>query len=337
MAYKLLIISSLLIAASQPVLADSPHDRGKAFVSPKHALKMPKGWESKPVEYDKKIKDADLVVSFGQQTYPALHRLVEQYGKQNNMKIVIQSGTCGVSAGKLLRKTVDSGTFCCPPGEKDRLPGLEFHTIAISSLAIFVNKQNPVDAISHQEARKIFQGKIRNWKELESGKSFDNTIRPHARLHCKKRPGHWTLLLKDQAQFSPILKEIGVIPDLVAKVGQVDESVSIETPFMIDSYKKGEIKMLKIDGHVPTDTDYVASGNYPFYRTYNMTTWSEAGKQRDKTLQLISFLRDHIEKNYTQYSLVPISKLKKAGWKFRENELVGEPTGKNLAFIPPQH
>jgi len=337
MNVKHLLAYTILVLSSQAATAEKMLHKGEAFTRPGQTLKMPKGWESRAVRYDPKITDADLIISFGQQTYPAMHKLVEEYARKHNMKIVIQSGTCGVSAGKLLRKSLDSGTFCCPPGSRDRLPGLEFHTIAISALAIFVNKDNPVDAISTDQARQIFQGKIRNWQELASGNSFDNTIRPHARLHCKKRPGHWTLLLKNQELFSPILKEVGVIPDLVAKVGQVVESVSIETPYMINSYKKGPVKMLHIDGHAPTDIEYVASGQYPFYRTYSMTTWNNSGTQRDKTIQLITFLRDHIEKHYQQYSMVPISKLKNAGWKFRENELIAEPNGKKLAFIPPQH
>lgn len=337
MEHKYLIISTLLIAASQSVLAGSAPTRGESFTSPKQTLKMPKGWESKSIDYGKKIKNADLVISFGQQTYPALHKLVEQFARDNKLKIVIQSGTCGVSAGKLLRKSLDSGTFCCPPGAKDRLPGLEFHTIAISALAVFVNAKNPVNAITTKQARRIFQGKIRNWSEVDTSKKFNNTIRPQARLHCKKRPGHWTLLLKTQEQFSPILKEVGVIPDLVAKVGQLEDAVSIETPFMINSFKKGQVKMLKIDGHAPTEADYVASGKYPFYRTYSLTTWAKAGTQRDRTIKLISFLRSHIENNYQRYSMVPISKLKAAGWKFKDGELIAEPNGKKLAFVPPRH
>lgn len=337
MDYKLLMISILLTISTQPLWANTKNAKGDPFTNPAMQLKMPAGWNTQPIKYGKEAKGADLVISFGQQTYPALHKLVEQYGKDHHMKIVIQSGTCGISAGKLLRKSLDSGTFCCPPGTKDRLPGLEFHTLAISALSVFVNAKNPVDNITTNEARRIFRGKIRNWSELKSGKSFDNPIRPHARLHCKKRPGHWTLLLKNQESFSPILKEVGVIPDLVAKVGQLEDSVSIETPFMINTYMKKPVKMLKIDSHAPTDIDYVASGKYPFYRTYSMTTWSHGDKQKQETLKLIRFLRKHIEKNYQQYAMVPVSKLKKAGWKFQGDELVAEPNGKKLAFYPPQH
>ncbi len=337
MEHKHFIMSFLLFLTMQPLMADTQNAKGKAFTNPEKQLKMPAGWDAKPIKYSDKIKDVDLVISFGQQTYPALHKLVEQYARDNKINIVIQSGTCGVSAGKLLRKSLDSGTFCCPPDSKDRLPGLEFHTLAISALAVFVNAKNPIDVITTDEARRVFQGKIRNWSELASGKPFENTIRPHARLHCKKRPGHWTLLLKSQEQFSPILKEVGVIPDLVAKVGQLDDAISIETPYMINLYKKDPVKMLKIDGFSPKDIDYVASGKYPFYRTYSMTTWSKGGKQKQLTNKLIKFLRSHIEENFHTYAMVPISKLKKAGWKFKGDELVAEPNGKKLAFYPPQN
>lgn len=332
-----LFTTVLMLLLATTSLADTEKLRGQAFSSPEAHLKMPAGWDTQPVKYPDKIKDADLVISFGQQTYPALHKLVMQYAKDNNIKIVIQSGTCGVSAGKILRKTLDSGTFCCPPSKRDRLPGLEFHTLAISALSVFVNQNNPVNSISKDEARKIFQGKIRKWSELSEAKSFDSTVRPHIRLHCKKRPGHWTLMIKNQEQFSPILKEVGVIPDLVAKVGQLEDSVSLETPYMINLYKKGPVKMLKIDGHSPTDINHVATGKYPFYRTYSMTTWSQGGKQKQNVMKLIKHLRNHIEQNYQKYSMVPVSKLKKAGWKFRGDELIAEPNGKNLAYYPPQH
>lgn len=317
--------------------ASSSDLRGTPFTKPGQTIKMPAGWEKREIKYAKKIKNADLVISFGQQTHPALHKITTKYAEENNLNIVIQSGTCGVSAGKLLRKAIDAGTFCCPPSAKDRLPGLEFHTIAISGLAVFVNDANPIDAISTHQARRMFQGKHRHWKDVSGDKHLAGKIQPQARLHCKKRPGHWTLLLKNQEKFSPTLKEVGVIPDLVAKVGQLDNAVSIETPYMIKTYKKGPVKMLNIDGHKPTDLDYVAAGKYPFYRTYSITTWNNGGKQKTTALKLIAFLQQYIAKHASELSMVPVSKLKQAGWKFKGNELIGEPDGSTLAAIPPEH
>ena len=45
---------------------------------------------------------------------------------------------------------------------------------------------------------------------------------------------------------------------------------------------------------------------------------------------MIDYLRDHIENNYTKYNFVPVSKLKKAGWGFKINELISEPAGGKL-------
>ncbi len=310
--------------------------RGNSFSDPHKLMAMPEGWASQATAYEKGLEDADLVVSFGQQTYPALHEEVERYAKQHGLKIVIQSGTCGISAGKLLHKNIDSGAFCCPPGETDRLPGLEYHTIAISAIAVFVNSKNPQDNVSTAEAQEIFHGKIRNWNDLAPKQSLNEPIATEARLHCKARPGHWTLLLSKQELFSPTLKEVGVIPDLVAKVGQEQNAVSIETPFMINTYSKpGTVKMLTLDGHAPTETSYVASGKYPFYRTYSLTTWGQGKAKREQTMQLITHLQNYIEQNHQRYGMVPVSMLKAAGWKFRGDELIGEPTGQSLALLPP--
>ncbi|MDH5183649.1 MAG: substrate-binding domain-containing protein [Gammaproteobacteria bacterium] len=330
----LLLLGLSLLSTSIIAQASTSSWCGNSFTDPAHSMQMPADWEKLPMNYPKSARDADLVISFGQQTYPALKPLVEQYARQHNLNIVIQSGTCGISAGKLLRKNIDTGAFCCPAGKSDRLPGLEFHTIAISPLAVIVHKDNPLNNLSLDQARRVFKGKLQKWSELDSRADANKDIITVARLHCKKRPGHWTLLLKDQEHFTPKLKEIGVIPDLIAKVGQTPLSISIETPFMVMLYDKSKtVKQLTLDGHAPSETDYIASGQYPFYRTYNLTTWSNGGNKRDISLALISYLQKHIEENYALYGFVPASKLRENGWQFKGNELIAEPTGKRLSQV----
>jgi len=312
-----------------------PNWCGSSFSQGASSLPMSPGWQAQPVSYPAKLADADLVVSFGQQTFPALKQVVADYAKAHKMKIVVQSGTCGISAGKLLRKKVDSGAFCCPPADNDRLPGLEFHTIAISPIAIIVNRNNPLGGISTADAREVFKGRIGNWSQLTGG-SWDHDILTVGRLHCKGRPGHWTLLLKKQELFSPRLTEVGVIPDLIAKVGQEPYAISLETPFMMNEYdRRKQVKALEIDGHAVTDTDYIASGRYPFYRTYNLTTWAAGGEKREKTLALIQYLRNYIEQHYTDYGFVPVSRLRAAGWQFKGDELIAEPDSDQLVHLPP--
>lgn len=302
-------------------------DDGLHFSSHKETINMPDSWLNQPVTYDAKDKNADIVVSLGQQTYPALHEAIRQYARENKINIVIHQGSCGISAGRLMRKKVDVAAFCCPPGKTDRLPGLKFHTIAIAPIALITNRDNPLQNITLEQARDVFRGKHKKWSELvASNNDFGAMhISPVGRLHCKVRPGHWRTLLDDENKFSPSLFEVGVIPDMLAQVKNKRQSIGYETPYMIKYNKlQQHIKTLSINGYSPHDPASLLNGKYPFYRTYSLTTWSN--KQNNKLAQpLVDFVVEYIEKHHEKFEFVPRSMLVKAGWKFSGTELVGTP------------
>ena len=104
----------------------SHHSHAAKFSDPAITAPVPDDWESKPIQHQDKYPDADLVISLGQQTHPLFYDLIGDYAKANNLKIVVVEGTCGITSGRLLKKNVDVGAFCCPPGKNDRLPGLKF-------------------------------------------------------------------------------------------------------------------------------------------------------------------------------------------------------------------
>ncbi len=306
--------------------------RAASFSDPAIHAPVPKDWQSKSVTYNDKNKNADLVVALGQQSHPIFHKLIPEYAKKNGLKIVVKNGTCGITAGRLLRKTVDVGAYCCPPGKNDRLPGLKFHSLGISAIALIVHPDNPLSNVTTQQARDIFQGKIARWSEVNADHSskMKALIKPVGRLHCKIRPGHWRLMLKNDDKFSPRLFEVGVIPDMISQVANNPSAIGWEVPLMTTHHqKKGLVKMLKIDGHKPTDLEYLKSGKYPLYRSYSLTTWKKDNKTNKHALKLVRYLQEHIEKIYVGIAYVPPSELKKAGWKFLGDELIGEPvTGK---------
>lgn len=319
-------ISSLLVQMPLSVYAENLS--GPEFSNPAELAVVSKDWATKKIQYDKKAQDADLVIALGQQTHPMFKDLVKEYAKNNNLKIHVTPGTCGITAGKLLRKKVDLGALCCPPGKTDRLPGLKFHSLGISPIALIVHPDNPIKNVTSKQARQIFQGHISHWNELS--KNNMNTgkqlIQPVGRLHCKIRPGHWRGLLKNEDLFSSNLTEVGVIADMISKIGRNSRSIGYEVPLMVSYHKaKGDVRMIKIDGHSPSDTKHVLSGKYPLYRTYHLTTWENDRKATRHAHKLIAYLRENVEKNYSEYGFIPPSKLKKAGWKFKENELIGEP------------
>lgn len=230
-----------------------------------------------------------------------------------------------MSSGMLSKKSIDIGGFCCAPGMTDRLPGLRFHTVGIASVALIVHPDNPVANISLEEARRIFMGELYRWSELnESGEN--QPIQPIGRLHCKLRPGHWRLLLDNEDQFSPSLFEVGAIPDMITRVSDNKMSIGYETIWMTRLLKNhGNVKTIKIDEYDPGDLSALASGKYPLYRVYTFTTWEGEGIENPEAQKLVDFLLEQTDSLRDKMSIVSSPRLREAGWKFKGNELVGEP------------
>ena len=328
---KCLIAASVIMFSSYGYAAEghSASMQGPAFEGHEHAKSMDQEWVVKRVTYDEKNKGADLVLTLGQQTYPALHKVVREMADKRGIKVKIEQGSCGKTAKKIKRKAVDVGAYCCPPMKGDRLPGLEFHTIGIAPIAFVTHPSNPLTDITSLEAQNIFAGEYVQWSEVPSAKKVNfggDAIQPVVRLHCKKRPGHWRHLIKSEDMMSPRLFEVGVIPDMIKQVAENELAIGIETVFMLDVHKEhGELKVLTVDGHHPVQEKHVLNGEYPIYRTYNLTTWQGEGKNYDLAREFVQELKEHIENHGERYGFISPSKLKNARWKFQGDELIAEP------------
>jgi phosphate transport system substrate-binding protein len=303
---------------------------GPPFTDPSEIFKMPSDWVNKPIEYEDWAEGSDLAVTLEQDVYHMILPYIRQFEKEKGIRIAVKEGTCGISAGMLSRKVVDVGGYCCPGGKEDRLPGLKFYTLGIVAKAFFVHPENTVDDLSVKELRSIFQGKINRWSELQTrdgnpGPSW--SIKPVGRFHCPLRPGHWRLLLDKEDHYSPGLYEVGSMPDMIASVAANKGAIGWETLGMIEHYRNtGKVKTVRIDGYLPTDTAALEAKLYPFYRTYNLTLWEGRNAGNPKAEELVEYIIRAVEKiDPARFGIVPASKLRKAGWKFRDRELVGEP------------
>ncbi|MBF0475680.1 MAG: hypothetical protein HQK59_07570 [Deltaproteobacteria bacterium] len=292
---------------------------------------MPDEWIKKPIEYDNEVKGADLSMMMDQDIYYTLLPIIQTFAQDNHLKIIVQEGSCGMVAGMLASKTIDMGGYCCPPSKDDRLPGLQFYTMGIVSKAFFVNPDNPIDNLTSAQLRDIYAGKLFRWSELkaQTGKPGPGlAIKAVARLHCPKNPGHWRLLHNSGKKFSPYVSEVGSIPDMIAQVAAAKGAIGWEVMTMVEKNKNmGKVKPIKIDGYAPTDSKALAALKYPFYRTYNLTIWTGKGVENKNARNLVSYMIKEFEKlNPDGFGFVSVSRLKKAGWKFKGNELIGEPT-----------
>lgn len=304
--------------------------RGQAFSDPRETFPMQEEWLRRPVSYERGLQDADIVISLEQDVHQTILPLIEAYAKKTGLRVVTQEGTCGIAAGALARKSVDMGGFCCPPSREDRLPGLRFHTLGVAGLAFFVHPDNPVGEISSEDLRSLYRGRRYRWSELtgQDGKPGpDRTIVTIGRLHCQLRPGHWRQLLDDETLFSPRMREVGTIPDMISRVAELRDALGWEVLSMVEKYRGlGMVKLLSVDGYRPDDDRAILRLQYPFYRTYNVTTWEGDGVDNRKARDLVAYLLRETENlDPARFGFVSASRLRKAGWRFSGEELIGEP------------
>ncbi len=321
---------AFLLTREELLHADNDPAGGKPFsYNPAETIEMTPEWRSRPVTYDSNNRNADIVLNLDQQTGRVIKDEIKKFAEKFALTIVSYDGTCGNSAGLLYRKKVDIGGFCCPPDRTDRLPGLTFHTLGVTPIAIIVHPDNPIENITLKETRDLFTGEIGRWSELigsDEKKGYNIPVQPVARLHCKKRPGHWRLLLDNDEFFSPDLLEVGTIPDMISIVASNKGAIGHVALWFAEKFYKnrGKVKVLKIDGHVPHVQENLITGRYPLYKTLSVTTWEDKGIKNPHATTLVNFILKKIEGLDNDFYIVPSKKLRQAGWRFAGNELIGE-------------
>ncbi len=294
------------------------------FSDPSYQVPMPEGWKNRPVQYESWAEGADIAISMGQHLYPAALPIINEFAKKHNLNIVMKKGVCGITAGRLAKKSIDIGSLCCPAGKDDRLPGIKFYTMGIVPVAVLINKHNPVSNISFSDAQKIFRGELRKWSLVNGSGSI---INPLARLHCKMRPGMWRLILPDEDLFGTQVSEVGTINGVIVGVADDPDAISFENLWQVKKNHKrsDEVKILKIDGHDPSKPESLASGDYPVYQVITVAVWEGAEVENPKASELVYHLRDKLDSRQIMkdYYFVPVSMLREAGWEFNNDELVG--------------
>ncbi|MBF0621002.1 MAG: hypothetical protein HQL54_03670 [Magnetococcales bacterium] len=325
------IVALLLTVLHAPFVWSMDAALAPEFSDPNYRVQMPESWVVKPIDRTVQTdvaKKTDLKVILDQQIFRLLQPSIQAFAKQNNLNIAQGDGTCGHSAGALAAKRTDIGGFCCPPRDLDRLPGLEFHTLGITPIALLVHPDNPIDNISIEEARKIFSGDISRWSQLKTAEGIkgpNRPVLPVGRLHCKPRPGHWRLILDNEDLFSPDLQEVGTIPDMISMVAHGKSAIGHAAYwFAAKHYRnKGKTKVLMVDGIHPSDVNAVAQGRYPFYKTFSVTTWHGPHVENKNAMRLVTHMLHAMAHLDHADGVVSASMLRANGWQFQADELIG--------------
>lgn len=196
---------------------------------------------------------------------------------------------------KLLRGEVDL-IFAAQPSkqhlEAAEEKGLELklNSIAREAFVFFVNKENPIDNLSLEQIRSIYQKKITDWQQVGG---LNEKIMPFQR---PENSGSQTTMLAEVMKGEPVAKplfeeyagDMGGIISQVAAYRNYSSAIGYSFRFFAAGMKPNEhIKLIAIDGVAPT-VENIRSGLYPFIvDVYAVTT----GRESENTKKILNWLQ----------------------------------------------
>jgi hypothetical protein len=95
-----------LAPGAGPLAGDkAPATKAPEFSDPGQLAEVPADWDSQSIDYELDLRGSDLVVALGQQSHPIFKDVIPEYEKKHNLKIGVRHGTCGITSGRLRKKS----------------------------------------------------------------------------------------------------------------------------------------------------------------------------------------------------------------------------------------
>lgn len=211
-------------------------------------------------------RDKDEIVVTGSTTILPIAEIAGEMFVEDNPGFKVLVSGLGSSAGieTVAHGSSDIGTSSRDLKESEMDLGLYDTPIAIDAIAVIVNPSNPIDALTTEQVRAIFEGSIKNWSELGGP---DRPIGLVNRDEASGTREAFHKIVMDEHLFD---RSAAVLPG----TGQV-RSVVAEAPGAIGYISLGfvndEIKALTIDG-VAATPETSADGTYPLQRILHFFT-----------------------------------------------------------------
>lgn len=168
---------------------------------------------------------------------------------------------------------------------------LEFIPIVRDAFVFFVNKNNPVDNLSHSQIVDIYSGKIKNWKEVGGP---DLAITAYQRVaNSGSQSGMLELVMKGTPMMdAPTENRFGAmeeIIDAVAAYKNSNQAIGYSYYYFVNSmYFKDVIKLLSIDG-IGVENANIEAEAYPF-GVYYYAVLNKNNKNNENARKYIDFI-----------------------------------------------
>jgi phosphate transport system substrate-binding protein len=260
---------------------------------------VPPLWAQDPLAPFKTL-EGKIDIAGGTAHIPVMTEAAEQIMKANpKIRITVAGGGSGVGVQKVGSGLVDIGNTgrALTPAEVSKY-GLKTFPFAIDGVAVALNPQNPVSALTSQQVRDIFAGKIKNWKEVGGA---DAPIHLFTRDEASgTRETFWKKLLKK----GPIDAKANIVASNGAmKMALAQDSRAIG--YLGIGFVDQKVKAIKLDGAEPTQEN-AKSGAYQVTRLLFMNT---KGDPQPLLLAFINYIKGpRGAKIIQKHGFIPIQK-----------------------------
>ncbi len=197
---------------------------------------------------------------------PFAEKLAEQFMEQHpDIAVTVQGGgsALGVQAALSGAAQIGMADLVMLPQEAQSLTSV---VVARDGIAIVLNNANPVKDMTMEQIRGLFNGKIKNWKEL-GGADHGVTV-------VSREAGSGT-----RSSFEQIVKNVALTKDAIIQDsnGTIRETVVMDenaVGYLSHGLLNEKLKAVTVHG-VPCTTEEVVAGRYPLVRPVYLLTKGE--------------------------------------------------------------
>jgi phosphate transport system substrate-binding protein len=199
---------------------------------------------------------------------PIAEVAAEDFMKEHSGKEVFVAGV-GSSEGieSVATGRSDIGTSSRDLKDEEKDLGLVDTPIALDAIAVIVHPDNPVQSLTTSQVADIFEGKIKNWKEV-GGR--DEEIGLVNRDEASGTREAFTKIVLKGGDFDPTA---AVLPG-TGQVRSVVAQSTIAIGYISLGFVNDSVKAIAVDGITPNETT-VADMTYPVSRVLHFFTKGE--------------------------------------------------------------
>lgn len=201
--------------------------------------------------------------------------------KYSNVTATVQFTGSGAGIEAVANGSADIGNSSRSLKPEEIEKGLVENIVAIDGIAVITNPSNPTNNITEEQLIGIYEGTIKNWKEVGGN---DEQIVVIGREAGSGTRGAFEELLKMENKCF-YAQEIDSTGAVVAKVASTDGAIGYVSLDVIGD----TVKALNLDGIEPT-AENIKNGKYFLCRPFVMVTKGEISKQSDAVKALFEYI-----------------------------------------------